>query len=65
MSRSTNLFSRNHPIFFFIKQRRSTDAPGGFLPKKIFRKSFTIFTRKNLFLKRKMYYPFKWIQLIE
>ena len=35
MTRSI-LFSRNHPTLPFIKKKRSTDATGGFLSKKIF-----------------------------
>ena len=50
MSRSTNIFSRNHPTLFLIKKRRSTDATWGFLQKKkkALRKNFAIFTRKHL-----------------
>ena len=35
MTRST-LLSRNHPILLLVKKRRSTDATGGFLLKKLF-----------------------------
>ena len=40
MVSSNNLFSRNHPTLLLIKKRRSTDATGGFLSRKLFVKIF-------------------------
>ena len=34
--KSSTLFSRNHPTLLLFNKRRSTDATGGFLSKKIF-----------------------------
>ena len=49
-TRSTNLFNLNHPTLFLIKKRRSTDATGGVLNKKLFVK-ISQFSQGNTCLK--------------
>ena len=49
-TRSTNLFNLNHATLFLIKKRRSTDATGGVLNKKLFVK-ISQFSQGNTCLK--------------
>ena len=51
MTRST-LFSRNHPTLLLIKNRRFTDATGGFLSKNSAILNSSIAVRPATLLKR-------------